>query len=1073
MTEWFEQKSFKKLERDLNDPTKRIIPFVGAGLSIYGPPDDRLPDWYSLIKKLSERDGVSDEIQSEVKKLLEMGKYEYAANEIKDELGDAGFQQALEDILDTIDKEIPPAIGELAKIEWRAIITTNYDDFLKRAMKHQVINVITGADVSNLLDVVSGSNRTPTLVHLHGSIEPYKDVILSYDDYSRLIENNEAYTDCIKTLQSQTVLYIGFGMTDRDFDPILKKMVSQYKGRVGHHFTILPDHLKKTEKINDLVNMGAQMIWYKYDLGERDEPDCGHGEVLTILRSLVSIRQNDGEMLTILRRQKSESTALSIPLAYQNWIKHETPVALSSAYIPLCCDDFIREKNTECASTYPQEGHKNKDKRWLDGSVSGESPEREPVDIEKLIAREPYLLLEGGPGSGKTTLLRHLARTIIEEDAEPEINGFLPVLVYLKDLNTSASKITTLPAGITCAETLLSDFFRLKNNGLDQSILNAYCKSGRALFLIDGLDELDDKYQSLVVESFSAICDHHPNVKVVFTSRPHSVSVASNYFGDWHRKIHPLINEQIKSFITNWFKPIDDQGVEGGIKEADKLIKEIKDHPDVQELKSNPLMLTAICTVYWDSKKLPEQRADLYNRIIDNLLGKQCHNFTEPYFTDRVVEFLSDLAYTMREKRLSVIDRKETIAILKKYFHQKSAESLQDYRRRIAHLFDDDIQPKCGILYHSDGGYYFEIPTFHDFLAAEHLSNNLNAFVEFIQKVIGDIWWSETVCLLTGFLSIHTKRLANDIVDDIFSHGDPTNETNVEKWLIAGSAFRDISQPRRISGTLENVQNSLLAVMTKTPSYKLRFEAGELLGWIGDCRNLKRFELIPGGYYSFGEKRIHLDSFEISKFPVTNSWFREFIEAGGYNLTKPWWGEEDGLKQWIREGDVKSPKYWHELKWTCPNFPVVGVSWFEAKAFVNWLNFNNPEKMDYRLPTEYEWMAAAVGQCGLEYPWGKKLNPTDQDLCNFGSKFDSGPKLGRTSPVGMFPAGNTPEDISDLSGDVWEWCEDEYEVREHARVMKGGGFFNSAEFCGSLSRSYAYESDRFRDLGFRIVGPLI
>jgi len=75
------------------------------------------------------------------------------------------------------------------------------------------------------------------------------------------------------------------------------------------------------------------------------------------------------------------------------------------------------------------------------------------------------------------------------------------------------------------------------------------------------------------------------------------------------------------------------------------------------------------------------------------------------------------------------------------------------------------------------------------------------------------------------------------------------------------------------------------------------------------------------------------------------------------------------------------------------------------------------------LPTENEWEAAASGFAGREYPWG---NEWEDNRCN---SAESG--IGKTSPVGIFPMGGTPERISDLAGNVWEWqCSDYHSGKE-------------------------------------------
>ncbi|NUO78788.1 SUMF1/EgtB/PvdO family nonheme iron enzyme, partial [candidate division KSB1 bacterium] len=105
---------------------------------------------------------------------------------------------------------------------------------------------------------------------------------------------------------------------------------------------------------------------------------------------------------------------------------------------------------------------------------------------------------------------------------------------------------------------------------------------------------------------------------------------------------------------------------------------------------------------------------------------------------------------------------------------------------------------------------------------------------------------------------------------------------------------------------------------------------------------------------------VGLSPFKISRYPVTHAQFAAFIKAGGYE-EKQWWSKEGWKAR--KEEKWEQPSYWNDDRCNLPNQPVVGVSWFEAEAFCNWLTKQGAEgkaqKAIVRLPTEAEWEYAA------------------------------------------------------------------------------------------------------------------
>jgi formylglycine-generating enzyme required for sulfatase activity len=265
-------------------------------------------------------------------------------------------------------------------------------------------------------------------------------------------------------------------------------------------------------------------------------------------------------------------------------------------------------------------------------------------------------------------------------------------------------------------------------------------------------------------------------------------------------------------------------------------------------------------------------------------------------------------------------------------------------------------------------------------------------------------------------LSIDNKRWANKIVEGILKEQD---RPPFHRWRLAARALLDMHQDRREIEVIDLATEKLRFITGTDASVRDRADAGELLGWLGDRRDLEQFIALENGVYRTSQGGAKINALEIGAFPVTHQVFAKFVHAGGYT-TEDFWSAE-GWK-WRKCTEAKHPSLWQERRWNCPNAPVVGVSWYEADAFTRWLTLSRADGWTYRLPDEKEWEAAAAGFDGREYPWGNKWS---QDCCN---TEESG--IDKISPVGIFKNGATPEGIYDLSGNVWEWTCMEYSTEQ-------------------------------------------
>ncbi|MCE7946463.1 MAG: TIR domain-containing protein [Chloroflexi bacterium CFX4] len=282
---------------------------------------------------------------------------------------------------------------------------------------------------------------------------------------------------------------------------------------------------------------------------------------------------------------------------------------------------------------------------------------------------------------------------------------------------------------------------------------------------------------------------------------------------------------------------------------------------------------------------------------------------------------------------------------------------------------------------------------------------------------------------------------------------------------------------------------------------------------------------------------VRLAPFQIGQFPITNAEYRLFIEAGGYEDQRWWQGEaaerwrsggetyvldkaewrarnaerramlSDGrLQAQLESGEITQaqfesrkrlaemseaefeaelatwyptarrtlPAHWHDTRFNAPTQPVVGVTWYEARAYCAWLAHHSG--LPVRLPTEAEREVAVRGAAMRRYAYGEKADPKCANTVEA--------HIGGTTPIGIFPCGATPEGVHDLSGNIWEWTstlrraypyhaddgrEDAHTPDEH-RVVRGGSWYHSAQQARGAYRGVPYRPYHANDnVGFRIV----
>jgi hypothetical protein len=219
---------------------------------------------------------------------------------------------------------------------------------------------------------------------------------------------------------------------------------------------------------------------------------------------------------------------------------------------------------------------------------------------------------------------------------------------------------------------------------------------------------------------------------------------------------------------------------------------------------------------------------------------------------------------------------------------------------------------------------------------------------------------------------------------------------------------------------------------------------------------------IPTGKLKLENQTFTVPPYKLSKFPVTYSQYELFVEAGGYKNQAYW-----TKLGWEWKKDKSNPqRYWKLRSWHISHHPVIGVTWYEAIAFCNWLS--QLGAITIRLPTEWEWQFAAQGVKDRLYPWG---NNFEKAKCNSAES-----ELGGTTPVDKYEPGVSPFGLYDMAGNVLEWCLNDYEdittidtEKFTYKVLRGGSWKQSSALATTRFRQKQYPDAHSFNIGFRLL----
>ncbi|NQT15575.1 MAG: NACHT domain-containing protein, partial [Planctomycetes bacterium] len=469
---------------------------------------------------------------------------------------------------------------------------------------------------------------------------------------------------------------------------------------------------------------------------------------------------------------------------------------LSVAYVTLLVEQAVLADEPTAACHTPDRPDDFEDDHLEADSMEAEEDEsesRETVSAHQALAASRRLFVRGPAGSGKTTLLQWVAvgaasRTL-EGELEP-LNGWVPLFVKLREFaRGELPRPEEFPALV--APTVADE--------MPEGWVHDRLRSGKAIVLIDGLDELAEPRRDEVRRWLEELVGSFPEARYVLTSRPYAAEegwLSAEQFAD--AELQDMGGDDVEQFVAHWHaavkgavqRPEEKQELDG----LEEHLKEVvKGNRAIRKLATSPLLCALLCALHRDRvQRLPSDRIELYRAYCDMFLrrdlerGVSLAEYHELGNRQKWV-LLQDFAYWLIKNGWSDVEREQA--------DSRFADKLAGLSKIPPGTQGSDVRrlfvERSGILRHPTAERVdFPHRTFQEFLAAGAAvgEGDLGLLVQNAH----DGQWHELIILAAG---LARPNEANSLIQQLLVRGDAKKARRYQLHLLAVACLETVLEP--------------------------------------------------------------------------------------------------------------------------------------------------------------------------------------------------------------------------------------------------------------------------------------